>query len=487
MSTNTLSLDSITVRKTSLEYDQDYTELEAQYYEYLEENHPELVPKSWLAPKDHKVSTYYQRHVIAEIRKRDRLMKRACSKKSAAAKLAALDGIKDYLVANTNIISFDRGTFMSSSTGRSKDYRDLRAGIDKSMGIERQKPGPKGKSEALISTGDSRARVVSNAMQQAANRIKVLTDDAIKTKTSLRMQTLTFSDKMPIKDRFDAFDRILFLFRRHTERFVSVWGIGEGKHKEITQSIRTLNRLHLHLHMFTTHHSDDAFAKAVETVMQNDTRFAGMKFQVNNQVLGHKELTKKGYHMATYGSVNLASFKPNRLKDLVEEEYYSQRAIEEFDSARFKMRLYVAGSAVNRELRERSHNEEVPIVRNGQDACNQVLRRFADARQVHVEQMDIGVSEDGSKFWANHDESTVTSYRRVLDTRYVAGDALPLGMYRAWTMYKETDYRILRSFYDFVMGNQDVFNELESKRLARANKAEDYQSHKDEDEDVLDE
>ena len=49
--------------------------------------------------------------------------------------------------------------------------------------------------------------------------------------------------------------------------------------------------------------------------------------------------------MATYGSVNLASFKPNRLKDLVEEEYYSQRAIEEFDSARFKMRLYVAGSA----------------------------------------------------------------------------------------------------------------------------------------------
>ena len=57
MSTNTLSLDSITVRKTSLEYDQDYTELEAQYYEYLEENHPELVPKSWLAPKDHKVST----------------------------------------------------------------------------------------------------------------------------------------------------------------------------------------------------------------------------------------------------------------------------------------------------------------------------------------------------------------------------------------------------------------------------------------------
>ena len=151
------------------------------------------------------------------------------------------------------------------------------------------------------------------------------------------------------------------------------------------------------------------------------------------------------------------------------------------------MRLYVAGSAVNRELRERSHNEEVPIVRNGQDACNQVLRRFADARQVHVEQMDIGVSEDGSKFWANHDESTVTSYRRVLDTRYVAGDALPLGMYRAWTMYKETDYRILRSFYDFVMGNQDVFDELESKRLARANKAEDYQAHKDEDEDVLDE
>ena len=50
MSTNTLSLDSITVRKTSREYDQDYTELEAQYYEYLEENHPELVPKSWLAP-----------------------------------------------------------------------------------------------------------------------------------------------------------------------------------------------------------------------------------------------------------------------------------------------------------------------------------------------------------------------------------------------------------------------------------------------------
>ena len=49
MSTNTLSLDSITVRKTSLEYDQDYTELEAQYYEYLEENHPELVPKAgWL-------------------------------------------------------------------------------------------------------------------------------------------------------------------------------------------------------------------------------------------------------------------------------------------------------------------------------------------------------------------------------------------------------------------------------------------------------
>lgn len=54
-------------------------------------------------------------------------------------------------------------------------------------------------------------------------------------------------------------------------------------------------------------------------------------------------------------------------------------------------------------------------------------------------------------------------------------------------MYSETDYRILRSFYDFVMVTKTFSTNLESKRLARANKAEDYQAHKDEDEDVLDE
>ena len=431
----------------------DWIDYETPYYEYLAEHHPNRLPKSL------RNSTFLERHTAGR-QKTDR----KCSNSGLASKLRKLDGMKDVLVGNTNMIRFDRGNFMSASTGKSKEYRQLRAEVESMQGIKRAKPGPK--TGGSVSTGESRQRVVSNAMQQAANRIKLLTDRAIADDSFLRFQTITWSPEVPLQDRIDIVNRLQFMLRRYTDEYVFVWGIGEKPLGDTDFPIRK-HRLHLHLHIFTILKSYRPVGRIVEQIMTQDSKYKNYEYSLNNQRLTRAQLEAKTYHMAVYGSKNLASFKPTNLENLVDLGIYSDGAMEELQEVRTDFRLYMCGTATNRELRERSTNEEIPIVRNGQDACNQVLLHFSKSRDVPIEQMDVGISDDGSKFWANHDPSTIKAYHRTLNSRYVEGNALPIAFYRAWTLFQEADYQPEEDFFIFLAKNPLAEQELEKRRVAR--------------------
>ena len=391
------------------------------------------------------------------------------------AKIAAMD--PERLVANSKHIAFGRGTVMSGSTGLSRLYRATAAKLAMLKGEKMNKRGPK--AGGGIADGETRDRSIANARLNSHNLLKVITDLSLDTKRHLRMQTITFPYTMPLIHVVDAMDRIRDLFNRKSNEYVMVYGIGDKKNKCPTDGMLTRDRLHLHVHFFNLAKNNEVLTNIVKHVMHQDPRFrqfyrnperpCAFDVQINNQIMDSKLIKAKGYHAAWYGSNNLKTFNSAMMQDLIDAGVYSKHVMDELDQVRAKrgFRLYMAGSEINRLLKERTTDHEIPIERNGQDAANQMALHFNKVTNLHIEKTSFCVSPDGSKFYINHDVTTEKSFRRVVAKQYEQGTVLPAAFYRAWTLHKEAGYQPSRAFMSFVDRFPDVFQELERKRIDR--------------------